>query len=276
MKAGTILGIIVVAILMIGLGLTLISGEQQGEDSASSIAARQSSVDESNVGAVPTPNARLSAPFAQTSLPTTERIASLGADPSVAAMGSLHSEVANRFANYLASLAGSADRIAELRSHLTAAYADILAFGVAIEQGLISEEEAAARADANYVLNQMAAHLTPIELTALETFMEDEARERFQSSYAPQLEVVGVELGSEDRRNLLETFFMETYLLVNANGLGAASSLASGFQRQIEAIENTRIALGASMTAEQFQQAQKFLDEQERGLQGALTIFGAN
>jgi len=87
--------------------------------------------------------------------------------------------------------------------------------------------------------------------------------------------LIGVELSVDNKEKLLETLFIETYLLVNNDGLGTSIDLESGFQRQLDAIVNTRDSLRLSMTPQQFEQADAFLSEQEQGLLGAQTIFSA-
>jgi len=200
----------------------------------------------------------------------------LGTSLSENAVSALDSEIDMRFADFLANLAGTPQRKEVIRQEIAAAYSDILAFGVALQRGDISPAEAEAHRDPNYVLNQLASVLTSEELTELETEMETEARQRFQSTYAPQLEVIGVELTEAGQETLLETLFTETYLLINRNGLGTAANLNSGFQLQLDAIENARDSLRVSMTPAEFEQAEAFLSEQERGLLGAQTIFSNN
>lgn len=207
---------------------------------------------------------------------TSALLQSLGTTLNASAQESLELETDIRFANYLEDLSGSPQRLDAIREELIAAYADILAFGIAVQQGDIAPDEAEARTDPNYVLNQLAGLLTSEELTQLETYMESEARQRFQSTYSPQLELIGVELSADNQTTLLETLFTETYLLVNRDGLGTGSDLVSGFQRQLDAIENTRDSLRVSMSSEQFEEANAFLGEQERGLQSAQTIFSRN
>lgn len=208
--------------------------------------------------------------------PAAALLRSLGTTLSATTVGALELEIDIRFTDFLAGLDGSPQRIEDIRQALIAAYADILAFGVALQQGSITPAEAESRADPNYVLNQLAELLGPEEVIELETYLEADARRRFLTTYEPQLELISGQLSLENREALLETLFTETYLLENNNGIGAASNLESGFQRQLEAISNTRDSLRSTMTPEQFTQANAFLDEQEQGLLGAQTIFSPN
>lgn len=239
------------------------SSEHRDEDRAASA---------SLINRRPTTEARL----AKTIQPTTQLLQSLGTTVNTNAKTSLETETDIRFSDFLAGLSGSPQRVDEIRQQLITAYADILAFGIALQEGDIGPAEAESRADPNYVLNQVAELLTAQELTELETYMEADARERFQSTYEPQLELIGVELSGESKDRLIETLFTQTYLLVSSDGIGASSDLESRFQRQLEAIARTRDSLRVSMTPEQFEQANKFLSEQELGLLGAQTIFSVN
>lgn len=262
--------------------LALLSAAQQDSESESSAAnieqpALRSSSEGRDASRSPEGRRSISGARSATALePTSSVLQTLGTTLTPTTEAALQLETDSRFAEFLAGLNGSPQRIEEVRQALIAAYADILAFGVALQQGDIAAAEAEARTDPNYVLNQLADLLTPEELTGLETFMEADARQRFESTYSPQLEVIGVELSVDNRERLLETLFTETYLLVNSDGLGMPSDLVSGFQRQLDAIENTRVSLRLSMTPEQFEQADGFLSEQERGLLGAQTIFSTN
>ncbi len=233
---------------------------EQGRSDARPLAARSSSASDG----------------AFTAQPTAALLQSLGTQLHANTQEALQAETALRFTDFLNGLDGSSERIDAIREALIGAYADILAFGVALQQGDIAPAEAAARADPNYVLNQLAGLLSSEELTELETFMESEARESFLSTYSPQLELLDVQLSAEIQDRLLETLFTETYLLVNSNGIGAPSDLVLGFQRQLDAIANTRDSLRASLSTEQFDQADAFLAEQERGLLGAQIIFSTN
>lgn len=277
-----LLVIVAVLIAFAAVVLAVLSAAQQDAEGDSGAANIDESVMRSGSegrGVLPSPANRrplAGAGQAATREPTSVLLQSLGTTLNANAAVSLESEVELRFRGYLGSLAGSPQRIDAIRQELIAAYVDILAFGIALQQGDIAPAEAEARTDPNYVLNQLAEILTSEELTELETFMETAARERFQSTYSPQLELIGVELNTDNKERLLETLFTETYLLVNSNGLGTVSDLVSGFQRQLDAIENTRDSLRVSMTPEQFEQANAFLSEQERGLLGAQAIFSKN
>ena len=106
--------------------------------------------------------------------------------------------------------------------------------------------------------------------------MEEGARQRFKTTYSPQLELIGVELDAQNKERLLEALFTETYLRVNSDGLGAPANLEAGLQRQLDAIESARESMRRALSTEQFQQADLFLIEQEQGLLGAQTIFSTH
>ncbi|MBL4573355.1 MAG: hypothetical protein JKY86_09825 [Gammaproteobacteria bacterium] len=275
---------VAVAVLMAfgAVLLALLSSAQQGVQSEFETAsvgqsAIRSSLKNRAVSRSPTGRYPIvSAGQAATRETTAALLQSLGITLNASAEESLQLEIDIRFTDFLAGLNGSPQRIEAIRQEFIAAYTDILAFGIALAQRDITPAEAEARTDPNYVVNQMAGLLTSEEMTELETLMESEARQRFHSTYSPQLDVIGVELSVDNRASLLETLFMETYLLVNRDGLGTTSDLVSGFQRQLEAIENTRDSLRVSMTPEQFTEANAFLSEQEQGLLGAQTIFFKN
>ncbi|GJM13529.1 MAG: hypothetical protein DHS20C12_19320 [Pseudohongiella sp.] len=229
--------------------------------------------------ASPSPSSRragVASPQSASLEPTSERLQSLGTTLNANAVESLRLETDIRFEEFLEGLSGSGQRIAEIQQQIVDAYADILAFGVALQEGSIGPAEAEARADPNYVVNQLAQLLTSEELTELESFLEEDAREQFLSVYSPQIEVMGVDLNGDNKEILLETLFLETYLQVNRNGLGAASDLESSLQRQLQALESARDNLRASLSADQFEAANIFLREQEQGLLGAQTIFSTN
>jgi len=279
--------VVAVAVLMVfaAVWMAFLSPAQQGVQSEFDTASVGQSAIRSSLSsradrAVSKPSldrySIVSAGRAATRETTAALLQSLGTTLNASAEESLRLEIDIRFTDFIAGLNGSPQRIEAIRQEFIAAYTDILAFGIALAQGDIAPAEAESRTDPNYVVNQMAVLLTSEELTELETFMESEARQRFQSTYSPQLDVIGVELSVDNRAALLETLFMETYLLVNRDGLGTSSDLVSGFQRQLEAIENTRDSLRVSMTPAQFTEANAFLSEQEQGLLGAQTIFFRN
>ncbi len=229
--------------------------------------------DQADTAALPVPLQRATSVQRRTHESISAFLAARAPALSDETLASVEAEVDTRFEAYLHSLDIPDQRREQLRSRLIAAYGDILAFGAGVQRGDITAAEAASRTDPNYVVNQLAEVLSAGELTALGTYLEEEARQRFQNVYAPQLEVVATGMDGAGRAQLLETLFTETYLLVNENGIGTAANLELSFQRQLDAIRNTRQSLRASLSPQQFAQANLFLTEQEKGLQGAQTIF---
>lgn len=186
------------------------------------------------------------------------------------------SEVELNFGDFIAGLSGDQQRHSEIAQSLIDAYLDIADFSITVGLGEVSLSEVDAVADPDYVINKVAELLSPSEFTAIETWMEDSARNKFLNMYEPQVNLLASGLSENNSAQLLETLFIETYLLGSANSLGIPNDMVSNFQRQIEAINNTRDNIRASLPADQFELANAFLNSQEQGLTVAQTIFSAN
>lgn len=199
-------------------------------------------------------------------------VTSIAALPSssVAVEVAIRSEVDNKFRAFIDSVAMDSEHRLQLTEAFTKNYTELAKIAAN------EDSSSSALQDANYVVNQMAAYLSSDELAELETFLEDSARQGYEEKWLPQLDSLSSGLSSDNKQQILETLFSETYATTNPNGTDVAANAQEFLNKQLQAIENARLTLKTTLTQAQFELANQFLVEQEMGLHSAAVIFGSN
>lgn len=184
-----------------------------------------------------------------------------------------------QYASLLKDLALPADVDKQVRDILMASAMSQIEQGMSIMEGGDGQsakdfraQEEAATAE---VRAQLSEVLTADELAQWEEFEADKERHMMEQSYDMQLNMFGGSM-DDDTRLILRDTLVEQMLLSQEQAAQSDEPMevTDHLQQQQQAYDRTREAIAIVLTEEQYQQADRFLTQQEDMLQVSMEMMG--
>jgi hypothetical protein len=171
-----------------------------------------------------------------------------------------------------------ADVDAQVRDILAAHMSAEMERGMAAMEGgkMPSGADTRTAADAARVelRNQVAQVLTPEELAKWDEYQEDLPRHMLEQSVDMQLNMFASSMDDDTRQVIRDTLVEE--MLASQEELQATETpleIGDQFERQSVAYANAREILANTLTEEQYQQADRFLTQQEQMVAASMEMF---
>ncbi|MFK7863730.1 MAG: hypothetical protein AB8B95_05825 [Pseudohongiellaceae bacterium] len=194
-------------------------------------------------------------------------IAAIEATRSPMVESALESQVSSQLGEFIQELAVNNEQEAMLLDAFSQAYKDAAALGASKDK-LNTQNQ-----DPNFVVNAMGQWLEPDQLSELELYLENSSKRNFLKTTAPQVEILTGSLSPAVKQQLLDAYFEQHYAATNPHGSLAPQNSIDFLSAQLQALRATRTQLEASLPAAEFELVNKFLSEQEAGLDLGLGVF---